>query len=327
MSSFDTLRAAIRAMDGKIVAFESATLLSIIAELRRGDVSDQRLRTLRRPGSMAASASTRSTMVPTAKAGRYTAVIPAHGVAVYDVDFQPYCFSTLALSRTVAAAAADPTVENIAIDIDSPGGYVTGTQEAADAVYAARKKKAVVALVNPLAASAAYWIASQAETIIGVPSADVGSIGVFMTHYDLSEAFAEAGIRPTFIYAGKHKVEGNSMQPLAAEAKAFYQTQVDATYSDFTKAVARGRSTSVQTVLQNFGKGRCYDAQTALKLGMIDAIAPIDAAMQRVVSGTLPGRNAPSAAAGYRAQLAAHAATSPLPGDRYRAVIEMERQR
>jgi ClpP class serine protease len=55
--------------------------------------------------------------------------------------------------------------------------------------------------------------------MIGAPAADVGSIGVFMCHYDLSCVLADAGIKPTFIYAGKHKVEGNSSQQLGADTK------------------------------------------------------------------------------------------------------------
>lgn len=219
------------------------------------------------------------TIVPGTKQGRFTALVSCHGIAMYDVEYQPYAFSTLRLSQVMGRLAADPTIETIFLDIDSPGGYVTGTQEAADAVYAARKKKAVVALVNPLAASAAYWIASQAETIIGVPSADVGSIGVFMTHFDCSAMMEQAGVKPTFVYAGEYKVEGNSYEPLGDEAKAFFQSQVDSTYSDFINAVARGRGVSAQTVMDKFGKGRCYDALTAKKLGMIDSISTIQGAL------------------------------------------------
>lgn len=327
MANLDQFRAALRAMEGQVVAFESATLLSVLAELRRGDVSDQRLRALQRPGSSALAGATRPILLPAAKSGKSVAVIGVRGIATYDLDFQPFCFSSVALSRAVTQAAVDPGIEAVVLDIDSPGGYVTGTQEAADAIFAARKKKRVTALVNPLAASAAYWLASQADTIIGVPSADVGSIGVFMCHYDFSAALADAGIRPTFIYAGDHKTEGNPTQPLGAEAKAFYQAEINKTHRDFVGAVARGRGTSAETVRMTFGKGRCLSARDALKLGMIDAIAPPDQAMQSMIAGSAPSRSTPSASAGYWAIIEEEARQTPLPGDRFRAILEEEARR
>jgi ClpP class serine protease len=146
-------------------------------------------------------------------------VLSLHGVAMYDSEWQPYCFSTLLLSQIMGRLAADPQIETIVLDIDTPGGMVTGTQEAADAVFAARRKKRVIGLVNPLCASAGYWIASQCSEIVGVPSADIGSIGVFMCHYDCSAMLADAGIKPTYIFAGEYKTEGNSSEPLARKAR------------------------------------------------------------------------------------------------------------
>jgi signal peptide peptidase SppA len=219
-------------------------------------------------------------MVPSAKAGKFTAMVSLHGVALYDLEYQPYCFSTSLLAQIMDQLGSDPMIDTIVLDINTPGGHVTGTQEAADAVWAARKKKTVIGIVNPLCASAGYWIGSQCSKLIGVPSADIGSIGVFMTHYDCSAMLADAGIKPTFIYAGEHKVEGNSMEPLGADAQAWFQSEVDGTYKDFLAAVARGRGISADQVEAKFGKGRCYGAPMAKKVGMIDEVATIKSAFQ-----------------------------------------------
>lgn len=219
------------------------------------------------------------TIVPGAKTGKFTALVSLHGVAMYDSEYQPYCFSTLLLSQIMGRLAADPQIEKIVLDIDTPGGMVTGTQEAADAVWAARKKKPVIGLVNPLCASAGYWIASQCTEIIGVPSADIGSIGVFMCHYDCSAMLADAGIKPTYIFAGEYKTEGNSSEPLSDDGKAWFQSEVDGTYSDFIAAVARGRGVTSQAVIDKFGKGRCFSALMAKKVGMIDSISTIQGAL------------------------------------------------
>jgi signal peptide peptidase SppA len=209
-----------------------------------------------------------------------------HGIATYDCEYQPYCYSTRLLARSVNQFATDDSVKTIVLDIDSPGGAVTGTQEAADAVFAARGKKPVIALVNSLAASAAYWIASQATQIVGVPSADVGSIGVFMLHMDYSGMLKQEGIKPTFIFAGKHKIEANPYEPLVPTAKTYLQSEVDTIYAAFIANVARGRRTSTANVQANFGQGRCVMASAAMLAGMLDRIEALDAAVSWIIAAS-----------------------------------------
>lgn len=217
---------------------------------------------------------------------RASAVVSMHGVATYATDVPGYCFSTLRFSQTINEAANDPAIANIILDIDTPGGAVTGTQEAADAVWAARRRKPVVGIINPLCASAGYWIGSQCTKLIAVPSADIGSIGVFMCHYDCSAMLADAGVKPTFVFAGEYKTEGNSMEPLSAKGRVFYQSEVDKTYQDFLTAVARGRGTSTAKVRSDFGGGRCFAAPDALRVGMVDAIAPLSIAISQAIATT-----------------------------------------
>ena len=227
-------------------------------------------------------------VIPGGPGQKATAIVPMRGVALYDLDWQPYCFSTLLLAQTMAGLANDPEIGTIVLDIDTPGGAVTGTTEAADAVWAARKRKKVVALINPLCASAGYWIASQASEIVSVPSGDVGSIGVYQLHMDCSAMLADEGIKPTFIYAGEYKVEGNMYEPLGDEAKAYMQGEVDQIYAAFLKAVARGRGVSVDDVRENFGKGRCMLAPVAKRAGLIDEISSIDGALARWGVAAMP---------------------------------------
>lgn len=286
----------IRSANGKVLAFDIRTgygsaLAGLFERIARGPVLDSEIREImdNRPsagGHAGEEGDERRveieagpTITPSAKAGKFNALVSLHGIAMYDVEYQPYAFSTLRLSQIMGRLAADPSIDQIILDIDTPGGMVTGTQEAADAVWAARKKKPVIGLVNPLCASAGYWIASQCSSIVGVPSADIGSIGVFMCHYDCSAMLANAGIKPTYIFAGEYKVEGNSSEPLSAEGLAWFQSEVDQTYSDFINAVARGRGVTAQAVMDKFGKGRCFSAPMAKKVGMIDSISTIQGAL------------------------------------------------
>ena len=293
----DGFRAALAELDGGLVAIDARRapgLLPIVSELASGrDVSDARLAGLVRPSSQAASARSGIMIVPAiGGGGTALAVVPMHGVALYDLDYQPYCFSTAKLAATVAELANDKKIGKIVLDINTPGGQVTGTQEAADAVFLARKKKPVIGIVNALCASAGYWIGSQCTKLIGVPSADVGSIGVFMAHSDYSALLAKAGVKPTLIYAGEHKTEGNSMEPLSDKAKEWFQSEVDGTYRQFLRAVALGRGTDSANVKDRFGGGRCFGATMAKSVGMIDEIATperalISVATAKMVAATL----------------------------------------
>lgn len=234
-----------------------------------------------------------------ARSGNAIAVIPIHGVVAHRADsFEASSggTSTEYVGRLLQRAVADDGVAAILLDFDTPGGSVDGVPELAAAIAAAVKVKTVVAHVNALAASAGYWLASQCSEVVCTPSGAVGSIGVFMLTVDESEALAKAGIKVNAISAGDYKLEGAPWNPLSDEAKAFYQASVDAVYSNFLSAVAKGRGVSVSDVKKNYGQGRVLDAKDALKLGMIDRIATFDDCLARLTGG---GRRAaaPMAAA------------------------------
>ena len=194
----------------------------------------------------------------------------------------------------LGAAAANPDIGAIVLDIDSPGGTVAGTAETAAAVKAAAQAKPVIALADTLAASAAYWIASQASQIWLTPSAEVGSIGVIGVHFDVSQALENNGIKPTVITAGKFKGELNPLQPLSDDARDNVQVEADAHHQVFAQAVAEGRRTSLANVLDNFGQGRVVGAQRALDLGMADHVGSMSdvLASLRTKTGSIRRRTA-----------------------------------
>ncbi|MDN8065928.1 S49 family peptidase [Burkholderia vietnamiensis] len=181
------------------------------------------------------------------------------------------------------AALEDPGVRSILIDVDSPGGSVYGVQELAKEIYAARGKKQIVAVANSMAASAAYWIASAAGEFYVTPGGEVGSIGVYLTHFDLSQAKKKEGISTTMISAGKYKVEGNPYQPLDADARKFMQSRVDDYYRAFTGAVARHRKTTASIVRSRMGGGRLLGATAARSAGMVDGVATYRDVLSRML--------------------------------------------
>jgi protease-4 len=103
--------------------------------------------------------------------------------------------STVQARRDIRAAASDPDIGAILLRIDSPGGTAAGTKELADEITAAKTKKPVWAYVEDMAASAAYWAASQASRIIANETALVGSIGTYGVVQDTSGMAAMEGVK------------------------------------------------------------------------------------------------------------------------------------
>jgi len=190
--------------------------------------------------------------------------------------------TTERLGQAFQQMVDDPTVGAIIFDINSPGGLAQGNQELHDLIMKNKGTKPVVAVVNGMAASAAYFIASAADEIVLTPSSEVGSIGCVMTHADFSKALENEGIDVTVITAGKYKWEGHPYEPLSDEARAEFQRVADHHYDLFTKAVAKGRNVSVSTVKSDFGQGRMVQSKDALAKGMVDRIGTMDDALTRL---------------------------------------------
>lgn len=172
-------------------------------------------------------------------------------------------------------AASDPEVKAILLDIDSPGGEATGMFSLAEQVRQIGRTKPVTAYVNDMAASAAYGIASAANEIVVSPTSVVGSIGVVMTHFDRSAQMEQNGIKPTLIYAGKHKVDGNAFGPLSDSVTSDLQMEVMKFYDQFVGLVARGRQSMTEQSIRAT-EARTYIGSDAIERGLADRIASLD---------------------------------------------------
>ncbi|PSJ64498.1 S49 family peptidase [Kumtagia ephedrae] len=240
---------------------------------------------------------TRQTEQAVARQEGTVAVLPLRGVIANRMNMMSDISggtSSEGFGRLFDAAVVDDAVKAIILDVDSPGGAVSGTDELSGRIFAARGRKPIVAHVNATAASAAYWIATAADEMVLAPSAEVGSIGVYGVHDDLSGALEKMGVKKTIISAGEFKAEGNPFGPLSEEAIAHRQARVNAYNDQFIKTVARNRGVSQSAVREGFGKGRMVMAQAAIDAGMADSIATLDETIGRFV-GAPPKRKLASA--------------------------------
>ncbi len=216
------------------------------------------------------------------------AVIPVHGVLSKRMNLFSRISggaSTELIARDLRAAAEDPRVHSILLDIDSPGGAVDGTQALADQIFAMREGgKTVIALAEGMMTSGAYWIGSAAsEVYIASDTTISGSIGVAMQHVDVSKANERIGVTVTDIYAGKYKRIASGNRPLSDEGRATLQEIVDAVYGVFVDSVARNRDTDADTVLKNMADGKLFVGRTAIEAGLVDGVSTFDAAIERLL--------------------------------------------
>lgn len=198
----------------------------------------------------------------------------------------------------LTAAMGDPEVGAILIEIDSPGGSVDQIPETAAEIRNVRGQgKPIVAISNAQAASAAYWLGSQADEFVITPSGTAGSIGVYAAHQDLTEMAAKDGVKITLVSAGKYKAETHPFVELSQEARDHIQEDVNTYYEMFTADVAEGRSKALgrkltaQDVIDGFGEGRSLTAKAAKSALLVDRVESIGGTIARLATrqrGGLP---------------------------------------
>lgn len=241
-------------------------------------------------------------------------VIPVYGVLSHRMNlFSDFSGGTSiqGLQQEFRAAVADPSVGAIVLDVDSPGGAMSGVTELANEIFAARDKKRIVAVANTLAASGAYWLAAAAHEIVATPSALVGSIGVFTVHSDRSAQLEQDGVKVTVISAGKYKAEAIDAKPLTDDARAGIQAIVDDGYAMFVRDLAKFREVSASTIRNGYGEGRVLGAKAAKDAGMVERVATLEETISRL--GVAHGTNRIQAAA--EAGIPAVAAATPQQPD------------
>lgn len=172
------------------------------------------------------------------------------------------------------AGAAKGEVKALIVDINSPGGEATGMFGVAEKLRAARAYMPVIAVVNDVAASAAYGIASAADEIVVSPTSIVGSIGVVMLHVDRTGANEKAGVVETAIFAGANKTLG--MGRLTTEARASYQSLVDGFYARFLETVELGRGARTTADMAKATEASVFIGRDAIARGLADRVASFD---------------------------------------------------
>lgn len=189
------------------------------------------------------------------------------------------------LDRVLTDAMANKEVGAILLDMDSPGGEVSGCFPFARKLAGMTARaggKPIVAFANEMSCSAAYAIAAACDAVMTVPTGQVGSIGVWTMIVDMTKGLSKNGIEATMIRAGDRKARGGPYEHADKATFDKLQGWVDETWDIFATLVSDFRPMSKQAVLAL--EGDWFTGNDALDLGLVDAVDSPEAIFDAVAS-------------------------------------------
>lgn len=206
-------------------------------------------------------------------------VLPVHGFLVSRGAHINACETMTSyegLRQQLRAAIADPLVERIVLDIDTPGGSAVGAFELAADIRAMSLIKPITGIVNFMAYSGGYLIGAACSELVVSQTSGVGSVGVIASHMERSKQLESAGVKVTTVYAGAHKNDLSPNEPLTDQSIRVLNDLVQESYQLFTSAVSVYRGMSIEAVRAT--EAGLYRGQAAIAIGFADRLqTPQDA--------------------------------------------------
>jgi protease-4 len=181
--------------------------------------------------------------------------------------------------RGLRQAGEDDAVRAIILRVDSPGGSGTASDAIWREVGLARRKKPVVVSMGDYAASGGYYIAMGADTIVAEPGTITGSIGVFSGKFSLRGLYGKLGVSQETVRRGKNATLFSSWEPWTAEEREKVRGLNVAFYETFVAKAAEGRKKTPREI-EEVAQGRVWTGQEALRVGLVDALGGLDAAVR-----------------------------------------------
>jgi signal peptide peptidase SppA len=188
--------------------------------------------------------------------------------------------STVAIRTKIQAALQDEKVLSIFLLIESGGGTVAGTKELADEI--ALCEKPTVAYIQDIGASAAYWVASQADQVFINEMGEVGSIGVYSVVEDTSELYKKEGVKVHVVSTGDMKGAFEDGVEVTEEMISDLQARIDWLNQKFMAAVSNGRDITMEEV-KIIADGRIYDSEKAVSIGLVDGISDMKTVLDSMI--------------------------------------------
>ncbi len=173
--------------------------------------------------------------------------------------------------KKIEEFSKDTQIKALLLKINSPGGYTGSSEAVFNELKRFRKKLPIVALIENVGASGAYYIAAAANSIVASPIATIGSIGVFLELPNVKDLLQSWKIQYRYVQSGKYKTVGSAVKEITPAELTYLQQISDDTYDQFIKDVAQSRNLSIKDH-KIWADGKMFSGNQALTLKLIDKV-------------------------------------------------------
>jgi len=211
----------------------------------------------------------RETTIIDGDSNQKIAVVPLSGMVMDEM--------TARFTRWMRTIDQDSGVKALVLEIDSPGGSVTASDEIWHRIRQYKKdhpNNPVIVSMGGLTASGGYYIACAADELYAQPTTLTGNIGVLLPQFNVAKLFDKWGIEENTIVSqgATFKNAGSMFKPEKPEDRAYLQDIADKAFAQFKKVVSDGRQSRLTKPLSEIANGKIYMAADAKALGLIDDI-------------------------------------------------------
>ncbi len=216
----------------------------------------------------------------TLHAGGGTASLTGFGDKIGVVDIQGVLLDPDEVIHQLKKFNDDDSIKAIILHVNSPGGGVAASEEMYREVKRIRdgKKKPIVASIETVGASGAYYVSSATDKIYADGGSVVGSIGVISEWVNYGDLMRWAKLKPEIMKVGEFKDTGDPTRELTPAERVYLQGLIDNMYSQFVQAVSEGRHANFNDI-KAIADGRVWTGQQALGLKLIDKIGDFQTAV------------------------------------------------
>ncbi len=210
--------------------------------------------------------------------------IPVEGVIASGGDAIAGQSSTVTpegLQDALDQASDDPDTAAVVLEVNSPGGGVTASDEMYRSILEFKEKSnmPVIVSMGDVAASGGYYISAAADEIVANETTLTGSLGVIISLNNFTELADKYGYKQVVIKSGKFKDIGSSFRDVTPEEREIFQSVIDESYNEFVSVISKGRDLPEKEV-REIADGRIYSGKQARDLDLVDEFGDLERAAE-----------------------------------------------
>src|SRR5712691_10937992 len=213
--------------------------------------------------------------------GDNTSLRASFGDKIGVVELEGVILDPATVVQQIKKFGDDDSIKAIIIHVNSPGGGVAASEEIYRQVKRIHdaKKKRIVASIETVGASGAYYVASASDKIYADKGSIVGSIGVIAQWVNYGELLRWAKLKDITLKAGEFKDTGNPAREMTPAEREYLQSLIDNMHTQFIQAVADGRKAK-EADIRSIANGKVWTGEQAFSMKLVDQIADFEEAVK-----------------------------------------------